>query len=255
MLYDYIMFDFKNNFDFFLRKKIKISRKNYYEPNESKDELEFSDEEVKLETELIHKYNLEYYRNNSTIINYCQNLYLLSIFDKYFNVSTDNKLSVLDIGSKNWYYAPAEYYYFKKHSEQLSLDGVEIDAYRLYSNFYNRFETAKFHIKNLEGAKYIPDDLMNINKKYDYIIWILPFVLIQPLRYWGLPDKYFQPQELFNHAYSLLNKNGKMLIINQTKEEYEAQQTILNGLDSFSKKLDSPFYEYKYQRYITIVEK
>lgn len=249
------MFDFKNSFDFFLRNKIKLSRKNYYEPNDSKDDLEFSDVERKLESELIHKYNLEYYRNNSTIINYCQNLYLLSIFDKYLDIETDNNLSVLDIGSKNWYYAPAEYYFFKKYSELVSLDGVEIDAYRLYSNFYNRFEVAKFYTKDLEGTKYIPDNLMNINKQYDYIIWILPFVLIQPLRYWGLPDKYFQPQELFNHAYSLLNKNGKILIINQTKEEYEAQQKIITGLEYYSEKLESPFYKYKQQRYVTIVEK
>ena len=253
--YRIVMFNIKNNIDFFLRKNIKISRKNYSEINEIKDELEFSKEELILESELIHKYKLEKYKNNSTVINYCQNLYLISILNKYFDIKSKPDLTILDIGSKNWFYAPAEYYYFKRYCKNIFLDGVEIDAYRLYANFYNRLEVAKFYIKDLPNTNYIPDDLMNINKSYDYIVWILPFVLRHPLRAWGLPDNLFKPQKLFEHAYSLLKQNGKMLIINQTKEEFEAQIKIINGLTSTSTKLESPFYEYKYQRFLTIVEK
>ena len=249
------MFDLKNRIDFYLRNLIKLSRTDYSELNEPKDEISFNADEKSTEIKLLERYNFHSYKNSSTVVNYCQNLYTLYFLDKYFNVPQKENLRVLDIGSKNWFYAPAEYYYFKRYCKNIFLDGVEIDAYRLYANFYNRLEVAKFYIKDLPNTNYIPDDLMNINKSYDYIVWILPFVLRHPLRAWGLPDNLFKPQKLFEHAYSLLKKNGKMFIINQTKEEFEAQIKIINGLTSTSTKLESPFYEYKYQRFLTIVEK
>ena len=159
-------------------------------------------------------------------------------------------LSVLDIGSKNWFYAKGEYSFFKRYSDKLYLDGVEIDAYRLYSNFYNRYEVAKFYIKDLENTSYIPDNLLNINKRYHYIICILPFVIIQPHRFWGLPDKYFYPKKLFEHAYSLLKPGGTMLIINQGQDEAEEQRNIIGERSFEVFKLDSIFYKYKNERFL-----
>ena len=81
-------------------------------------------------------------------------------------------------------------------------------------------------MKDFNNAKYIPDNLLNLKDKYDYIIWILPFVLVEPLTAWGLPKKFFCPEKLLKHAYSLLNQNGQMLILNQ--KEIEVQQTHNN---------------------------
>lgn len=249
------MFDLRNKIDFYLRNKIHLSRKNYSEPNESKDDLCFNEKEILLEKDLLKKYNFEPYRNNSTEINYCQNLYTLNFLDKYLPIEKQEKLSVLDIGSKNWFYVAGEYYFFKKYCLNLNLDGVELDAYRLYSNFYNRYEVAKYYIKNLDGTNYIPDDVMNITNSYDYIIWILPFVTLYPLKCWGLPKKYFNPHKLFEHAYSLLKPNGKMLIVNQGEQEYDIQQKIAMGKILYSTKLENTFYEYENERFISIIGK
>jgi len=249
------MFDLKNNIDFFLRNKIRISRKNYIEVNETKEYLEFTDDEKNLEVELLKKYDFAWYKNNSTIPNYCQNLYTLYFLDKYLNVKFNKNLSVLDIGSKNWFYVAGEYFFFKSYCNNLNLDGVELDAYRLYSNFYNRYEVAKFYTKDLIGTTYIADDLLNIKKSYDYIIWILPFVTKYPLKVWGLPNRFFCPQKLFDHAFSILKPSGKMIIINQGMEEFEEQQKISKDMVIFSSLLESPFYKYKNERYITVVEK
>lgn len=256
------MFNFllniRNRFNFFLRQKIHVSRKNYFEKNEDKSELNFSDEEKKLEKDLINKYKLSDYKNNSSIINYCQNLYTLYFLDKYMNIEKSKELSVLDIGSKNWFYVQGEYSFFKYFTENLNLDGVELDAYRLYSNLFTRAEVAKFYIKNLVGTTYIPANLLDLNKKYDYIIWILPFVKIEPLRTWELPDSYFAPQKLLKHAYSQLNQNGKMLIINQGEDEFNIQKQLLKeqGIANYyCEKLNIPFYEYKNERYISVIKK
>ena len=69
-----------------------------------------------------------------------------------------------------------------------------------------------------------------MNTKYDYITWFLPFISIKPLQYWGLPKKYFCPDELLSHAFSLLNDNGQMLIINQGEIEEKVQEDLLKKL-------------------------
>ena len=190
--------DLKNKFDFYIRTKTKFSRKNY-SGNANNPESE----------------------------------YLFEILTNYFPIDFQENISVLDIGSKNWAYVKGEYDFFKNYSNQLILDGVELDAYRLNSNFYSRYEIAQFYIMNLQEVNheinYYADNLLNINKKYDYIIWLLPFITIYPLQKWGLPKKYFMPEKLLEHAYKLLNK--QMLIINQTESEMNIQKELLDKLN------------------------
>ena len=145
----------KNAFDFYLRNKFRFSRKNYVEQNEEKYVLD--KELAEQEDFLLSKYNMWNYKTDSTISNYYQNLSILEMLDKYMDISFKENLKVLDVGSKNWFYVPAEYNFFKKYCDNLHIDGVELDAFRLYSNFYSRFEVAKYYSKDLQGANYIPD--------------------------------------------------------------------------------------------------
>lgn len=185
--------DLKNRFDFFIRSHTKFSRKNY------RGEAENPEAD-----------------------------YVYDILSQNFKVDFQDSLSVLDIGSKNWAYVRGEYKFFKNHCKALKLDGVEIDAYRLYSNLYSRYEAAQFYINGLEGVSYYADDLLNIKSRYDYIIWLLPFVTKYPLKRWGLPERFFMPEKLLKHAYEILEK--QMLIVNQGKEEAEIQKALLDKL-------------------------
>ena len=221
--------DLRNTIDFFIRNKTKFSRKN------------FKETDLKL---------LE--RNKK------ENAYTTDVLSKYLNKTQKNKIRALDIGCKNWFYAKGEYEFLKTISDDVVLDGVELDPYRLYSNFYSRYEVAKFYTKDLQGVNYIAGDLLDIEMKYDYIIWFLPFVIIRPLIYWGLPKKYFCPEKLLKHAYSLLNENGEMLIINQGEEEAFAQEKLFDKLGILYEELGevkSEFFEYKNQRYGFLVKK
>lgn len=253
----YLIENLKNKIDFFLRRQIKISRRNYYVLPESKDGL-FDAETALYEKYLYEKYHLESLKSSTTRINYLENLYTLELFDKYLTPTSQMKLHVLDIGSKNWFYAGGEYFFFKYFCDSLKLDGVELDAYRLYTSLYSRYEVAKFYTKDLYGTEYVVGNVLNIDKKYDYIIWFLPFVLEYPLIKWGLPLDEFRPFELFKHAYSLLNTGGLMFILNQGIEEYEKQQDIFRTIGVEYKllgKVESSFFEYKYDRYASIVVK
>ena len=221
--------EIRNIIDFNMRNLTKFSRKNYEEKSL-----------VAIE------------RNKK------ENLYTYDILKKYFQMTSKTPLRILDIGSKNWLYATGEYRFFDEFCKDFILDGVEIDAYRLYSNFYSRFEVAKYHTKNLKNTNYIVDNLLNVTNKYDYIIWFLPFVVVEPHVYWGLPKKFFYPEKLLAHAYSLLEENGQMLIVNQGKFEAEEQERLFKKLDIPYQDLGiikSEFYEYQKERYGWLVKK
>lgn len=226
----------KNTIDFFLRQHFAFSRNNYYEKNEDKDGLFIAKEIIEHEKFLLKKYDLTTLKNNSTRQNYLENLYTIDLLDRLFDIDFKDNLKVLDIGCKNWFYAQGEYSFFKKHCSSLAIDGIEIDVNRLYSNFFSRNEAAKFYKKNLDGANYIKGDFLRHNKKYDYIVWILPFVVEYPHLKWGLPRKYFKPEKMLMHAYNSLNDGGKMLIINQGEIEYDVQK-------KFCEKLKIPYFE------------
>ena len=190
--YNNFMFNnLKNIFDYYIRSYTKFSRKNYQSEIENPE-----------------------------------NDYVFDVLNKYFDIVFQDNITALDIGCKNWAYVRGEYNFFNQYCNKLQLDGVEIDAYRLYPNLYSRYEVAKFYMRDLSGVSYYPDDLLNIKTRYDYIVWLLPFVSLYPLKRWGLPEKFFMPEKLLEHAYSLLSR--KMLIINQGKEEAEIQRKLLD---------------------------
>ena len=221
--------DLKNSFDFFVRSKTRFSRKNFVDKNQ----------------ELIERNRLE-------------NLYTEDLLSCFFSNLDKNGVSLLDIGCKNWFYAKGEFDFLKKRYAKFTMDGVELDAYRFYSNFYSRLEVAKYYTKGLENTNYIVANLLELDKKYDYITWFLPFVVIQPHVFWGLPKKYFYPPKMLAHAYSLLNKNGEMLIINQTELEANVQRELLEELKipyEFLGEIKSEYFQYSYPRYGFLIKK
>lgn len=219
----------KNIFDFYIRSKIHLSRKNYIEKNKR----------------LIER-NLK------------ENLYTKDVLEKYLTKINKKTIHVLDVGSKNWFYVKGEYDFFSNNEQEVFIDGVEIDAYRLYSNFYNRFELAKYYIKDLQNVEYIAGDVLDVSKKYDYIIWFLPFVFVEPHLKWGLPLSFFQPEKLLSHVYNLLEINGQMLIVNQGEIEAQEQRALLNKLNikyEYLGEIESPYFQYKNKRYGFLVSK
>lgn len=251
----------KNKFDYFLRQKLKFTRGHFPIQNEGKNDLfELLDEQRKkiaLEKEIhfYNHYNLKDLKNSSTKRNYLENLYILELLQNQLDLTkAKNNISILDIGSKNWFYAKGEYQFFKNHSfkKSITLTGIEIDAYRVYSSFYSRYDSAQNNIKGLNNANYISGDLLNHFDKYDYITWFFPFLTKEPLLYWGLPLDFYKPKQLLLHAFSLLNKNGTMIIMNQGEEEYIIQKTLLlnNNINFIEiNEFKSSFLDYDHKRY------
>ena len=249
----YFFDNLKNNFDFFLRKHLSFSRKNYFEKPENVEDIK----KENLYVNLAKKYDLSLLEN-STKSNFLLNLYFLNVFDKYLSKNKKGGISVLDIGSKNWEYVKSEYLFFNSFDKNSCLTGIELDSFRLNTKLFSRLEVAKFHIKNLKNVNYISGDLMEHNKKYDYIIWILPFITEYPLVRWGLPLKYFKPEKMLNFAYNLLNDEGQMLIINQGESEYGIQKELIQKLNlncEYFGEIEDNFNIFKNKRFCLKVTK
>ncbi|HBG49116.1 MAG TPA: hypothetical protein DDW90_06370 [Cyanobacteria bacterium UBA9971] len=289
-----------NEIDFFFRKNIRLKRK-YTGKNEPKEKLfenflckkrQLAEEKEKFYFE---KYHLQEFKDNSTCRNYLENLAVIELLESCFNKeflapllpeNNKNSVKILDIGSKNWFYASGEWSFFKYsplcHCEELAtkqstycsmdnglspcfarnndriiyLDGIEIDAFRVYSDFHTRWDYAQFYIKNLENTQYIAKDFLCHNGKYDYIIWFFPFVTEFPLQEWGLPLSKFKPAEMLKHAYDSLNPGGKILIVNQDEKEYVIQEDLLKDLNLHYKKkgdFKNSFLEYEHKRFVTVI--
>jgi len=255
-----------NQIDFFFRRNIRIKRK-YEGKNEPKENLfaVFYDKKRQIAEEkerlYLEKYKLISLKENSTRRNYLENLAVIELLENSLSIhESENSIKVLDVGSKNWFYASGEWHYFKYagNNKEIFLDGIEIDAFRVYSDFHTRYDYAQSYIKNLENTRYIAKDFLKHDEKYDYIIWFFPFVTEFPLMEWGLPLSKFKPDEMLKHAYNSLNPNGKILIVNQDENEYALQENLIKSLNlHYEKKgnFENSFIEYERKRCVTIVFK
>lgn len=244
----------KNQIDFFLNQKIAFSRTGYFETPEDKSGLFCAEIEEQADA-LLKKYGILEFKGKSAVVNYLENLWLLDILDRYAKADFKEKLNVLEVGCKNWSCAKAQYHFFKKHAEKLLFTGIELDANRIYYNLFSRKEAAKFYSKGLEGSQYIAGDFLEHKGEYDCIIWVLPFLFEEPLLAWGLPKQYFSPQKMLEHALSLISQGGKIFIVNQGGGEYEEQKRLYRRCKiDFEDigKIESPFLNYKIERYLTI---
>jgi hypothetical protein len=159
----------------------------------------------------------------------------------------------LDIGSRGFWYAPALHSFLNT-----SWVGVEVDAYQRYVTGHTRKAYAEYMIGPFENMSYQPQSLTEIEGVFGCITWFLPYILPGPMQSSGLPDRFFNPEALFEHAWQLLAQDGQLLIINQGKEEAWHQQALLQKMKRrFTSlgKVESVFPIYTKDRYAFLVYK
>jgi len=133
--------------------------------------------------------------------------------------------TVLDVGSKNFEAAPGLHHAAQTLSgTNISLTGVEIDAFPVYRNLHSRADAAQYYLDLLPGTHhYVSGDLRTLDSKFGLITWFFPFVTPSPLLWWGLPERHFAPEENFRHVLAQLASGGTLILTNYTPEESEIQ--------------------------------
>jgi len=129
---------------------------------------------------------------------------------------------VADVGAKNFSLAPLIDSVFLEKKLKVEIHGIEIDAYRRFTNFHTRADYGNFFAGKARSAEYHAMDFLEFTQPLDLILMLHPFVTQEPLQLWGLPLKHFRPVALFDHAYSLLKKQKGFLILSSpTEQEFQ----------------------------------
>lgn len=142
-------------------------------------------------------------------------------FNKLFQDS-EKHFVVSDVGAKNFSLAPVLDGYLKENHKTGEIHGIELDAYRRLSDLRSRFDYAKFFCAQAREAYFHPIDFLDFQKNCDVILMLNPFVSESPLLAWGLPLKHLKPQELFLHASDLLrSRRGTLVLSSPSEDEFE----------------------------------
>ncbi|MCX5920358.1 MAG: hypothetical protein NTW61_03390 [Candidatus Melainabacteria bacterium] len=192
-----------------------------------------------------------------------QTLEWLSVFMQHeaFPALAEKPLRWLDVGSKNFAYAPAlalMLNHLTNLNQPWHLKGIELDAGRLDHQGNTRTQYAEGLINLLPNTTYQQGDILKETQQYQGISLFLPFVFEEPLLKWGLPSKHFNPLEILVQCISLLTDGGVLMIINLTPEEAAQQEVLFHQLPDPIKqqitwvKLPNPlpnsFIHWQYER-------
>ena len=197
-------------------------------------------------SELQQHYRLDDWVKLCNRTEYIENLYLLDLLDQHLDNAISNG-SGLDIGCRSFSHLPA-LSAFVTHAWH----GVELDAHARYWNGYTRRAYGEWMAQQRSGSQYIAGSLLQVEGRFNTISWLLPFVVEAPLQRWGLPARYFQPQQLLEKACSLLADDGVMMVINQGERESDVQQALFETVSVKAESLgrvDSVFSPFKQPRY------
>ncbi len=251
-----------NPLDFMLRSWMRFSLPPYQEAPETKSGLWKDKPDPDLwaqrETRLIQDYSLEHFKKRSSRVRYLETLTFLDYLEQLLpNPPSYSELSWLDVGAKNWTYVEALYRFANTLHPQACLTGIELDAYRRYSNLHTRADYAATYIKGLSNTQYLVGDVLDHHGQYHIISCFLPFVFIEPCLYWGLPKRYFRPEAFLSHLLSLLRPNGTLILLNQGAAESQEQGNLLQAAKNCHPHLEiralgemkPSFLDYKYPRY------
>ena len=241
-----------------IRSNIRFKRNGVRFPYERKEGM-YKGANAQKEERYRQKYSLDDIYRAYSVLDYRLNLYQIELMEIALGERKLPKdIRAADVGSKNFYYAAGLERFFETRGNLVSLDGIEVDAYRVYDDFHSRFDHAQNYIKGLGHVHFHPMDVLDYRKKANVITMFLPFVYEEPLLYWGLPIGLYQPENIMRHAYSLLEEGGVWVISNQGKEEKKRQQELLEKLGiAYEDKgmFASSFYAYEIPHYVTIVKK
>jgi len=215
-----------------------------------------------LAEDLKNRYRLESFFQDSTPVNYRENLFYLSMLEKALESSQctlPEKVIAADIGPSHWFYVQALHAVLKwwqyPSGRSVVLRGYEVDPYRVYQNFYSRADHAYAHMRGLPGVEYIPRGFSTQTGHLDLATMLFPFVFERDHLEWGLPSLIFHPVSLLESAWQSLKPGGVLISVNQGEKEHAAQRKRLEagGIPLRAAfRMDSLLFRYPLDRFVLV---
>lgn len=139
---------------------------------------------------------------------------------------------VVDVGPASWFYLRA----LHEACPAAQIDGVEVDPYRRFQDFYRRVDHARAQIqRSAPTARYWTVDFLSPRFQAWYshqdpastlTTFFFPLVFAKTARQWGLPGGAIRWQEQLPRA---LEHSRQVLVTHADSRELEATQMILEG--------------------------
>jgi hypothetical protein len=212
------------------------------------------------EQRYFNDYHLEKLKRDAAADNYYENIFYIHMLEEAFALlkkDLPDPIICADIGTSHWFYVQALWSFYtwfqRKELRDVALDGYEVDAFRIYSDFHSRIDHALTHISEIPGIQFIPEDFRPIASHFDVITLFFPFVFEKDALEWGLPSRLHHPEQLVQNAWDSIKPGGVLMIVNQGKDEHDAQLRLCEklGLSPIVKlRIDPLLYKYDYDRYI-----
>lgn len=163
----------------------------------------------------------------------------------------------LDLGSKNFFYAPALYEWLQKRNGPTSLTGLEADPGRLYQDLYRRGDYARYYV-SLMNKHYPLGPFCEFQEgnwlkyprteAFDLITSFFPFIYDDLSDRWGLPRRFFDPLQFYEKA---ADQAPWVLFFHQGKDEVQDSLSLIKELGrghiTFEKMFDeNPYLKRKH---------
>lgn len=262
----------RNTVDYPLRQLFRWRRKGYAIHHESKDNLFATlPAEQRLRAwqqcrKLVTDYHLEPLYLNSDVELFLKNLYYLDILEMGLGKHATEWtpfLHAVDIGASDWFYAPALAAFLRwcrrdAQPRQVQMEGFEPDAYRVYADYYSRYDHALVNIRGMEGVNYIPLAFRENADAYQVVTLFFPFVFAHDHLEWGLPMGLYHPNGVLQAAWNSLTPGGMLLIVNQGKAEHQAQRRQMEDAGipvETAAQFESIYYHYDIPHFLLTAQK
>ena len=131
----------------------------------------------------------------------------------------------LDVGAKNGCTLPG-----LATASPRGWDLVELDAHRRYLWGSTRRVYGEALAARFEGCRYHAGNLLELPGPWAVVTWFLPFLTPAPLRAWGLPERFLEPERLLDHVAARVLRGGALLVVNQGEAEAELQADLFDRL-------------------------
>jgi len=261
----------RNSIDYPLREWVRWRRNGLRVPNESKQAL-FAGlpllERGQAEgtaARLLDAYALQQLHADSRADNYRENLFYLELLERALDCAAAPLPAIVraaDVGCAAWNYVPALHallrYWHAPDGRAVQLRGFEADAYRVYADFYSRYDHALANMRALADLEYVPHAFGAQPHEYDLITLLFPFLFCGDHLRWGLPRPAFLPDALLRSVWASLRPGGLLIIANQGAAEHAQQQRLLAQLPArplAAFQHQSPLFTYAVARFVTVCAK
>jgi hypothetical protein len=141
----------------------------------------------------------------------------------------------IDLGSKNFVYAPALCRALEQRFENFELTGLEVDPYRTYIDLYKRGDYARYYSELCSEAyapnsiAYLPGNWLTWNppEVFDMIFCFFPFLFQDLNEGWGLTPRHFSPRLFYEKAFF---QSQEVIFFHQGSEELEQSLKLIEAI-------------------------